>query len=318
MKKDAVSEFLESIGDEVEMTEEGKYRFVVTGMEFPTTASLETLKAHYNGRAMKRARVQRANEQYDLTQHLPHIVPHKFMNAEKFLFCYLTNKTLPRNSAVVKRHVNGKRFKLRLKESMERKAELDRVKEKRKAKAEKARLARKGKSAANGENAMDVERAKGAEGGKNAAAENGVAGEGEALMEDTLAAALADSDGASGEASEGSDADEGEGGEKVGGDEMEEDGDESDEKFWTRGPGGGKKVKKSAKKAGGEDDGASDGSDEWAVKKPKARKGGARAAGSGAKGVGVGSKRKKAPALPKKVRQGRRRRNSGDSSTAGG
>lgn len=315
MKKDPVSEFLETVGDEVEMTEAGKYRFVVTGMEFPTTATLETLKSHFNGRAMRRARVQRSNEQYDFTKHLPHIVPHKFMNPDKFLFCYLTGKTLPKNAQVVEKHVKGKRFGLRLKESLERKKELERVKEKRKAKAERAKNARrKGKKAdangdameeedgeKNGDVAMEDGDANGGTDEFAKAKKNGFAGDGEALLEDTLAAALADSDDESGDGADASGGSEEEGEAKPKDDKMEEEAEESDDApdFWTRGrfEGG-----KNPKKADADEE---ESDDEWATKKKqKPKKKGARAAAAAASGL----KRKKPPALPKKMRQGARGR----------
>ncbi len=338
MKSD-VADFVQSKGDEVEITESGKIRFVVSGMEFPTTVSVEVLNAHFSGRAMRRARVERANEQYNFAEHLPHIVPHKFMNKEKFLFCYLTSSTLPRNAEIVERHVNGKKYKRKLKESLEKKAELDRIKERRKAKAEKAKESRQkqkeavknGKIAAgkddsemdaNGEGAGDADAladeevvhpedsdADMQEGEGESeerlngdafanAVNNGFAGEAESLLADTLSAALADSE------AESDDNDDNE--------EGEENDEEMDEgNFWTRGR---QNVQKPSKKVAKNDivmkDDDSD-DDEWKTKKKSKAKRKRALARASVPAATAGSKRKRAPLIPKKARQARQRRNSG-------
>ncbi|CAN8063080.1 unnamed protein product [Agarophyton chilense] len=95
----------------------GKLRFTQTGMEFPAHADTKTLKVYARGRAYRRALVKKMNEGYDFEQHLPYIVPHKYRDKKHFLYCTLTNKTLPRQKDVVLNHTNGRRFKRRYEEA---------------------------------------------------------------------------------------------------------------------------------------------------------------------------------------------------------
>lgn len=147
--KDEQGKYLDSLGAEVERIEGGKIRFVVSGMEFPSTAPVEQLRTYYEGRAMRRARVERANEEYDFEQHLPNIVPHK-KHEKKFLYCHLTRSVLPRDASKVSAHVAGRRFKARLAVAQARNAERKRIADKR---AERRAAARKW-ALANGEDPL--------------------------------------------------------------------------------------------------------------------------------------------------------------------
>lgn len=128
--KDEQTLYVESLGDEVERTETGKIRFVASGMEFPSTATVAQLRSYYMGRALRRARLARSNEHYDFMQHAPYIVPHRTQE-EKFLFCHLTRAVLPRDAQKVEKHVNGRRYKLRFAEAKAREEERDRIRAKR-------------------------------------------------------------------------------------------------------------------------------------------------------------------------------------------
>jgi hypothetical protein len=108
---DEATSFMREYPQDVEISAIGKIRFIITGMEFPASADRETLERYLNGRAMKRARIQKANGEYDFDALLPNIVPHKKRNPAAFLFCQLTSKTLPRDAAVVVRHVEGRRYR---------------------------------------------------------------------------------------------------------------------------------------------------------------------------------------------------------------
>lgn len=107
------------------LLENGKLQFTQTGQEFPPNTPKAVLEAYAAGRAYRRALAARENESYDFSQHEPHIVPHKHRNDNHFLYCTLTNVTLPKRKQVVENHVGGKRFLRQLKE-------LERAKERRK------------------------------------------------------------------------------------------------------------------------------------------------------------------------------------------
>jgi Surfeit locus protein 2 (SURF2) len=108
---DEATTFMREYPQDVEISATGKIRFTITGMEFPASADRETLERYLNGRAMKRARIQKANGEYEFDALLPNIVPHKKRNPAAFLFCQLTSKTLPRDAAVVDRHIKGRRYR---------------------------------------------------------------------------------------------------------------------------------------------------------------------------------------------------------------
>lgn len=136
----------------------GKLQFVQTGMEFGATTPRSVLEAYAGGRAYKRALELRTSEDYNFAQHKPFIVPHKHRDEKHFLYCKLTNSTLPRRKDTIIGHVNGKRFQRRLKEAEENRAELARIEEKRKEKREKAKEAgRKKRAHAEGDDENDAE-----------------------------------------------------------------------------------------------------------------------------------------------------------------
>lgn len=122
--KDSQSDVKKYASEHPETTkllDSGKLQFTQTGMEFPSTATNATLVAYATGRAYRRALWARENEAYDFTQHEPWIVGHKHRDEKHFLYCTLTNKTLPRRKDCVEGHVNGKKFKRRQKEVVEAK-----------------------------------------------------------------------------------------------------------------------------------------------------------------------------------------------------
>lgn len=93
----------------------GKLQFSRTGMEFPANAKYQVLEAYAGGRAYRRAIWALENKSYDFAQHEPYIVPHKYRKGDHFLFCKLTNSTIPRRKDSVEKHVAGKKFRKRLK-----------------------------------------------------------------------------------------------------------------------------------------------------------------------------------------------------------
>lgn len=109
-EKSDVILFAERNANDTELLENGKLRFRLTGMEFSPTTPHALLQAHANGRAMKRAK----NQDHDYSVYLPHVVPHKAKDSSFFLYCKLTNTTIPKIPGKVQNHVNGKRFRAKL------------------------------------------------------------------------------------------------------------------------------------------------------------------------------------------------------------
>jgi hypothetical protein len=107
----AAARFVEMHADDVEATPGGKIRFALTGMEFPAAAADTTLVSQYlAGPALRRAKIQRENLSFDFDALRPNIVPHKAKNPASFLWCRLTEKTLPRNVTVVRNHISGRKY----------------------------------------------------------------------------------------------------------------------------------------------------------------------------------------------------------------
>lgn len=117
----------------------GKLQFTLTGMEFAPNTKRETLEAYAGGRAYRKAIWARENEGYDFVQHEPYIVPHMFRDENHFLFCKLTNSTLPRRKECIQKHVAGKRYQRRLREAEDARAENERRETKRLENALRAR-----------------------------------------------------------------------------------------------------------------------------------------------------------------------------------
>lgn len=109
-KKTDVEKYVAEHYETTELLETGKLRFTLTGMEFPRTADMTLLQAYAEGRSMRRAQQASKNLEYDFTQHLPFIIPHREYNPKYFLYCVLTFKTVRRTPEAVRRHVAGKRF----------------------------------------------------------------------------------------------------------------------------------------------------------------------------------------------------------------
>lgn len=109
-EKSDVILFAESHTDDTELLENGKLRFCLTGMEFSPTTPRSLLEAHANGRAMKRAK----NQDHDYSCYLPHIVAHKLKDPSYFLYCRLTNTTIPKIPEKIRGHVNGRRYRAKL------------------------------------------------------------------------------------------------------------------------------------------------------------------------------------------------------------
>jgi Surfeit locus protein 2 (SURF2) len=107
----AAARFVKKYPKEVEATTAGKIRFVLTGMEFPASAADTTMLAQYlAGPAMRRAKLQKENDAFDFDALLPNIIPHKTKKPKDFLWCSLTEKTLPRSATVVQNHINGRKY----------------------------------------------------------------------------------------------------------------------------------------------------------------------------------------------------------------
>lgn len=124
-----------------ELLSSGKLQFTKTGMEFAPTTPCKVLEAYAAGRSYKRVVELRASEGYEFAQHEPYIVKHKHRDDKHFLYCKLTDSTLPRRKEVVVGHVSGKRFQRQLKNAERTRAEAKRIEEKRKERQEKQRLA---------------------------------------------------------------------------------------------------------------------------------------------------------------------------------
>lgn len=75
----------------------------VTGHELPLRP--DVIQSHVNGKKFKKS-LEWYN--YDYTEFLPHIVPHK--RDSKKLFCLLTKQELNKVPEEVKKHVQGRRF----------------------------------------------------------------------------------------------------------------------------------------------------------------------------------------------------------------
>lgn len=291
--------FVSSHSENCEVTETGKVRFLLTGMEFPASATPELLQNYLSGKALRRAALTARNTAYDFAAHEPYVVPHSVRDKGKFMWCRLTERTLPRDCDVVRKHVEGRRFQAALKKAEERKAEEERIRKKRAEKAEKRKAwneAHKG-----GKGGED-------EGERNDAEMKGDDGQGEESDDGDAEMASA------GSGDDGEDEDE---------DEVEgKDG----EVFWTRGRDskaearakGAAKAKRRAAAAGtGSDEDSDD--DEWGPLPTKAAanggattaKGKKKAAANGDAAANMG--KKKAAAESKRARRKPVKGKGGDS-----
>lgn len=136
-----VERYSEEHSEQVTLLENGKLRFDTTGMEFPSTASRSLLDSYAQGRAMRRA----ASKDYDFDAHKPFLVPHKDRSENHFLYCTLTEKTVPRIQHKVEQHTSGKRYQRLLAEELRRR-------EVQREQAERAKEAKRKKtSASNGD-----------------------------------------------------------------------------------------------------------------------------------------------------------------------
>lgn len=119
-----------------ELLDNGKLRFSLSGMEFAPNTKRELLEVYARGRAYRRALWTRENEDYDFAQHEPYIVPHTVRDENHFLFCRLTNSTLPRRKECVEKHIAGRRFRRRFKEAENARAEREGLRARRREKAQ--------------------------------------------------------------------------------------------------------------------------------------------------------------------------------------
>lgn len=293
MPKSAAAKYAEKHPDTATVLPNGKLQFIATGMDFPATVTNEVIQAYVNGKAYRRACARKKNQDYDFTQHLPYIVPHKHKDEKHFLYCTLTNVTLPRDFKVVETHVNAKKFKRMLEE-----ARL--AKEQKKTSADKRKKRKQEKSAdGNNENMKDVEEGKDAEEKEDDGDEN--------EQGDVLDGIL--SDDSEDENAESGEDNEGDTNEKVVEMRIEEDEEMEDtDVFWTRG-------NQSSHAA---EDGDTD--DEWgastetpSVNVTKVKKVVEKKKASKAETITVTGKRDRkgdSATIPKKIRQVRRRRKS--------
>ncbi|KAA8492453.1 Surfeit locus protein 2 [Porphyridium purpureum] len=110
---DAVRQFVAERSDEARLVEEdGKLKVQCTLTGHEMQPDMKTLHQYWLGKALKRARQERAAAAYDFSQYEPHVVPHR-TNAKK-LFCLFTRMVLNRVPEQIERHVNGRRFKFHL------------------------------------------------------------------------------------------------------------------------------------------------------------------------------------------------------------
>lgn len=293
----ATAKFARNHPDACEMTAAGKVRFTLTGMEFPPSATSELLQNYLSGKAMRRAAVAKRNQEYDFSAHAPFVVPHKVRDKGKFMWCVLTERTLPRDGDVLKAHVSGRRFKAALRKVQAAEAEEERIKARRIEKTARRKAwdaaERKGK--------------RGGDGGKEGAdAGEGVNGGGDVDDEAMDSAKDVSADGSD------DDAAAEDGGEAVGG-----DGEEAEEDaFWTRGRAAGKPKSKSsraastARRAAAERASEDEEDDEWGSLPTAGAAGAPQGKGRGVRGKGArGADKSKAaagkPDKPGKLAKGR-------------
>lgn len=136
-----VKAFVASHQGDCEVTAAGKVRFALTGMEFPRSASADLLERYLAGKALRRACVEKRNQEFDFTAYDKWIVPHRAKGENKFLWCRLTDRTLPKDASVVLGHTQGRRFKAALKKAEAAEAERERIRLKRLEKASKRKAA---------------------------------------------------------------------------------------------------------------------------------------------------------------------------------
>lgn len=215
MPKSAAAKYAGKHPDTTTLLPNGKLHFTATGMDFPATVTNEVIEAYVNGKAYRRACARKRNQDYDFTQHLPYIVPHKHKNEKHFLYCTLTNVTLPKDSTMVETHINAKKFKRMLQA-------LEAAKEQKKNNTEKRKKKTKEQGDEENGDMKDVEEKEDeANGNEN---ENG----------DVLDGILSDDE--EEENSESDEDDEGNTNEEVADVRMEEDEKMEDaDVFWTRG-----------------------------------------------------------------------------------
>jgi hypothetical protein len=75
-------------------------------------------QAHLNGKRYKKAKLQEKVQAYDFSKYQPNIVQSKKDPSK--LFCHLTKKTLNKVPEEIEIHVNGRRYKARLREREEK------------------------------------------------------------------------------------------------------------------------------------------------------------------------------------------------------
>lgn len=109
--------------DSTTLLPNGKIRFTQSGMEFPANVRTSVLQTYVHGRAFRRALEKMVNDAYDFEQHLPYIVAHPKKDERHFMYCTLTDCTLPRSRDVLVKHTNGKRFKRRFEEAEKRRVQ---------------------------------------------------------------------------------------------------------------------------------------------------------------------------------------------------
>lgn len=279
--KSAASKFIKKHRGDVELLENGKVRFKLTGMDFPASVSGEVLESYFNGRSMRRARVAARNENYDFDAHRPNVMPHKHRDENKFLYCHLTGTTLPRDAEVVKGHVTGKRYLRRLAEAEVREVERQRIIAKRAERAEKAKAWKRNKR---------VDAANTAEAKKDAEMDSRVESSGDSEDGADPIAMMLSSDGEPADAT-GSESDEEMAAKNSGSDSEEEEdgcdenGDEAKDQdmgiqvadepdaFWTRGRAATKAKRQALRAKSVTDDGTDDDTDdEWEAKNPASKR----------------------------------------------
>lgn len=148
----AVLEAFVSSNDDLGFKEDGSGKVVAksTGHEMPPR--LSEVKGYLEGKKYKKMREMYA---HDYTKYEPFIVKHT--KNEKFLFCQLTQTTLPMDPEKVRKHTESKRYKELAKEHEEEAQRKEAKTLKKKALREKLKKASLAKKAAKGEKSVKGE-----------------------------------------------------------------------------------------------------------------------------------------------------------------
>ncbi len=122
-EEERLSAFLSPLSSYVERTESGRLRCLVTGHEMAPT--LAAARPHFEGKRFGNL-VKKWKPAFDYAQFEPYIVADS-SNPKHFLYCRLTKRRLPRQAAVVEKHVQGRRYRSNLALQKRKKEEVNEV-----------------------------------------------------------------------------------------------------------------------------------------------------------------------------------------------